>query len=184
MSLVTTPGASNADSFASVAEADSYFSSRGVATWVGTTSDKEIALRRATDYFENQYRNRWIGARATQAQALSWPRLAGNFRYGRVDVLYDIDGFPIASNIVPDQVKRATFEAALLVLTGIDLQPRLTPEDYAEEIDVTVGSISKNIRYGNAAPAINRYTVIEGLLRGLVISTPGATSGTVSLVRA
>ena len=42
-------GLSNADSFVSVAYADTYFSTRGVSAWASLTN-KEALLIKATDY--------------------------------------------------------------------------------------------------------------------------------------
>lgn len=184
MTLVTTPGVSDADSYVSATEADAYFVARGVTTWIGTTAQKEVALRRGTSYVENAYSNRWVGSRATRDQALAWPRVDGSWQSGKVDVLYDGDGFPIGSSVVPVQVKNATCEAALLVLTGVDLEPTLTRGNAVKRTKNVVGSITQEIEYQDGATGIDRYTAIERRLVGLVKSLPGASSGTVKLVRA
>lgn len=185
MTLVTTPGASNADSYASLAEADAYFLARGVTAWTGADAAKEAALRRATSYLDNQYRDRWIGVRTAQAQALAWPRVdGGRGRYrGFTQYLTDADGFDIASDAVPVQVKQAAMEAALLILGGASLEPTLTRggaiASYRSRVDV----IEEETTYSPAAPAVDRYLAIEGLLSGLVTSQPGASGSVVRLVR-
>lgn len=181
MTLTTTPGAADADSYASLADADSYFSARGVSTWTGADDLKEQALRRATSYLDNQYRDRWIGRRATETQALAWPRIDGTRGYGYP--LLDSDGYDIGSTVVPTQIKRATFEAALLVLSGTDLEPRLERGGAIKSIGKGVGPLRKDITYMDGAPAVDRITVLEGLLRGLVTGSPGATAGNFRLVR-
>lgn len=188
MALVTTAGAADADSYVSIADADSYFTARGVTTWTGIDSVKEAALRLATSYLDNAYRDRWIGVRTEQAQALAWPRCSAIPIRTSISVtmaLIDSDGFEIATDTVPLQVQRATMEAALLSLTGTDLLPALSQADIGvKSIDKSVGSLRKAITYRDDAPIVDRYLVIEGYLRGLVTGTPGATSGTVRLVRA
>jgi hypothetical protein len=184
MTLVTTPGAVNADSYASLAEADAYFTARGNTVWTGTDAAKENALRRAATYLDNAYRARWIGIRATQAQARGWPRVEGQRERFRVTLTYallDIDGFEIAVDSVPVQLKNAQIEVALLALTGEDLEPIVTPQVQSES--KSVGPLSKSVTYTGGAAAFNRYTAIEGWLRGLVTSTPGASSGAVQMVR-
>lgn len=104
-------GKQNSESFASVAEADAYWSNRGVASWAADTPAKEVALRKATDYLEQKYRLLWCGQRATYAQALSWPR---------VGVV--VDGFSVPSNLVPVEVRRATIELAKRAAVG-ELMP-------------------------------------------------------------
>jgi hypothetical protein len=187
MTLVTTPAASNADSYASVAEADTYFTARGIATWTGATADKEAALRRATTYLDNQYRERWKGIRTNETQSLAWPRLDGvrgyPYRYGFATLLLDLDGFQIGSNVVPQQVKTATIEAALLALTGVSLEPTLERGGRIKSIGKSVGPLRKDIVYMDGASSVDRYLVIEGLLTGLVKSMPGAGVANMSLVR-
>lgn len=182
MSLITTAGASNADSYASLSEANAYFTARGVTTWTGEDATKENALRRATTYLDNAYRGRWIGVRTEQVQSLAWPRCNSETTrtgIGFTIALFDNDGFEIPTDAVPTQVKNATIEAALLALTGTTLEPTLARGNAIKQ--ETIGPLS--VTYRDDAPAVDRYTAIEGYLRGLVTGTPGASSGTVRLVR-
>lgn len=182
MALTTTAGAANADSYASLTEATTYFTARGVSAWTGTDAVKEQALRKATTYLDNQYRDRWVGRRANETQSLAWPRIDGTRGYGYP--LRDLDGFDIASDAVPVQVKNATLEAALLVIAGETLEPRLERGGAIKSISKGVGPLNKAVTYADGASVVDRYTVIEGLLRGIAKSAPGASSGTVELVRA
>lgn len=192
MTLVTTPGSATADSYFSLAEATAYFTARGVTAWTGTDTAKESAARLGTTYLDNAYRDRWKGYRTEQLQALAWPRVGsgGDSRWrfpGQSFSVYgivDSDGFEIATNVVPEQVKRAAMEAALLAIGGTVLEPALARGGQIKSISKGVGPLSKSVTYVDGAPAIDRYMVIDGLLRGLVTSAPGAMSGTVRLVRA
>jgi hypothetical protein len=185
MALVVTPGASDADSYASFAEYSAYCAARGITP--SDEADAEIELRKATAYLDNQYRSRWIGIRTNETQSLAWPRMGDVSLYVRDSISYslvDLDGYEIATDTIPTQIKNATIEAALLVKSGNTLEPTLTRGGAIKSIGKGVGPLRKDITYEDGAPVVDRYTAIEGLLRGLVKSTPGARSGNVSLVRA
>ena len=191
MALVTTPGAADADSYFTLAEATAYFTARGIATWTGSDTVKESAARRGTTYLDNQYRGRWKGYRTEQLQALAWPRVGsgGDSRLraqGDTFAVYGIvddDGFEIPTNVIPAQIKTAAMEAALLVLTGVTMEPRLERGGQIKSKLEQVGPISESTTWMDGAPAVDRFLAIEGLLRGLVNSMPGSTSGNVRLVR-
>lgn len=185
MSLTVTAGASDADSYASLADANAYFTARGVTAWTGTDDAKEAALRRATTYLDNQYRGRWVGVRYVETQALAWPRVDGSGgAEGRATCpLYDVDGFVIAYDAIPMQIKNATIEAALLIVGGSSLEPVLEHGGQIKSVGKSVGPLRKDIVYQDGASPVDRYVVIEGLLRGLVKSTPGASVSMVPLVR-
>lgn len=188
MTLNTTPADPNADSYAALADTDAYFAALGNLLWAATDAIKENMLRRATRYFENQYRTRWIGIRANQTQALAWPRVDGMRTLLITIVAYpllDIDGFQIGMNEVPLNIQRATMEVALLALGGAQLEGTLSRDDQQiigtrSQVDV----MSKQITRNPGAPLYERYAVIEGLLRGYVTSTPGSAAGIIQMVRA
>ena len=107
--VVETGGAlSNANSYATEAEGTTFFSERPsafIAEWSNATSlNREAALIWATRLIDEQVQ--WFGAKATQAQALRWPR------YG----VLDRDGYQYNSNVVPPFLKSATCEQALALL--------------------------------------------------------------------
>ena len=192
MALNSTAGDASAESYFSIAEADAYFTARGVAAWTGSDASKEQAARLGTTYLDNQYRGKWKGYRTNETQALAWPRIGegGDSRFrlpGQSFAVYgvvDLDGFEIATDAVPVQVKRAAMESALMALGGTVLEPTLTRGGRIKSQTKTVGPLSKSTTWEDGAPAVDRYTVIDGLLRGLVTGAPGATSGNVPLVRA
>lgn len=188
MTLNSTTGDVNAESYFSIAEADSYFTSRGNDAWTGSTSAKEAAARLGTQYLENAYRGRWVGITATQPQALSWPRVQGSRGgrpfYGSSYPLLDENGWQIDPTTVPIQVKRAAMEAAALSIIGTTLEPTLIRGGAIQSTKSAVDVISEEITYAPGAPVIDRYLVIEGLLRALVINSPGDPSGNNRLMRA
>ena len=67
MSLIVedATGLSTAESYLSVANADTYHASyTGSTAWSGaSTGTKERALRRATQYLDSVYGGRWLGER-------------------------------------------------------------------------------------------------------------------------
>lgn len=117
-------GLSNAESYASVAQADERLAALGMTTWAsGTvTAEREQALRRATAFMEQQYRARWKGTRLFRAQALSWPR------YGA-----EADGWAIESTIVPTDIVNACIDLAFKAAAG-DLNPDVTRTVIREKV--------------------------------------------------
>lgn len=187
MTLNTTAGDPAADSYASVADADAYFTARGNTSWsAAITGDKEIALRKATAYLDNQYARYWCGVRTNVTQSLAWPRSDGTrnpYGYSFLYPLLDTDGVPVSTTAVPDAIKTACVEAATLALSGTALEPTLVRGGQIKSQTKTVGPLSKSTTYADGAPTVDRYTAIEGLLFGLVKGTPGGNNGIMPMVR-
>jgi hypothetical protein len=185
MTLNSTAGDPGAESYFSLADASTYFTGRGVAAWTGSDAVLEAAARLGTAYLENQYRGRWVGIASTPTQALAWPRSNGYRTLWRTFTypLLSIEGVPIDITSVPVQVQRAAMEAALLSLSATALEPVLDRGGQVKSQSDTVGPIGSTTVWQDGAPVVSRYLVVEGLLRGLVNSTPGASSGNVQLVR-
>jgi hypothetical protein len=95
-------GLSNSNSYASVAEADAILDPQNNTTTWDALDDatKSNLLIWSTRLLDQHLR--WTGTRATEDQALRWPR------YG----VYDRDGYQYDSDIVPQPVKDATAELA------------------------------------------------------------------------
>ena len=93
-----TVGGASANSYLTVAEADAYMETHPLfSNWDGATAQEQInalieGTRLLDDYFS------WIGDIASDTQALRWPRTNAE----------DPDGRAVASDIIPDPVKRAT----------------------------------------------------------------------------
>ena len=145
-------GVAGADSYLSVADADSHHAARGNAGWAGDVAAKEAALRKAADYLGQTYRLRWLGARVDEGQALDWPR-AG------------LDA--VGSDVVPDEVRRAAADLALAAL-GADLNPPLARGGRVKR--EKVGPIECEFEEG--APGRTRYPAIDGMLAPL-LARPG-----------
>lgn len=114
MALVveTGTGSATAESYASVSQADTRLAAHGNTLWATMSeAEREQALRRATTFMEQAFRQRWRGTRLTRVQALSWPR------YGVC-----VDGFDVPSTTVPGEVVNACIDLAFKAAGG-DLAP-------------------------------------------------------------
>jgi hypothetical protein len=115
MALIVETGAglSNAESYCSEAFATAYHAARANSDWT-LVSNKEAALRKATEYMLQSYRNLWLGYRAVASQALDFPRS---------DVYLNDYSEPVlvADNIVPIEVQNACAELALKTYTDEEL---------------------------------------------------------------
>lgn len=154
-------GKSDAESLATVAEADTYHSARGNETaWTDLDTDvKERHLRNATDYMGQMYRTKWKGRRASLTQALDWPRY---------DVQLDDVGYGrylayVPVNTVPKEVIQATCAMALKAASG-ELAPDLQRQVIAE----TVGPL--RTEWAPGSPEYVRYRAIDLLLKPLLES--------------
>lgn len=154
-------GLANADSYASVAEAVTYFGSRGKADdWDGV-DDQEAALVKATDYMEHVYRLRWLSYRTTSVQALSWPRAwvpipdaPGGYGVGSLATY-------VPNNVVPTEVKRACMELALRSASA-----ELAPDLDRKVLSETVGPLST--QYDPSSPPYKIYRDVDMMLSSLL----------------
>lgn len=141
-------GIADAESYASAASADSYFSRRGNVAWGGlTTAAKEAALRLATDYMGATYGRLWRSCRRTDEQALDWPRVgwAG----------------------VPMPVMRACCELAFRASGGpliIDEGPQVASEEVGPIAVAYAEAARQNVRYAHVwallGPFLNPHLIV------------------------
>jgi hypothetical protein len=103
MTLIVTPGAANANSYATLAEATDYIGALTFSeNWPAEAADQEKVLRQAAMVMETlAYQGTRTGPEVTQA--LAFPRIE----------LLDRDGWIIASDAIPVPVKRAQIQLAL-----------------------------------------------------------------------
>ena len=158
-----------ADAYVSLAEVDQYHLDRGNAAWTGTDIDREGAIRRATDYMVQTYRQRWKGVYISPLQLLDWPR--GFVQRTGFDRSYSgyYPFFMVPNNIVPDLVKHACAELALKALAG----PLLADESQVVERE-QVGPIVVN--YSKYSPQRVRYPAIDGMLSEYLLGGGGSVS--------
>lgn len=141
-------GLATAESYISVADADTRMTNLGNTNWTTlTATEKEQALRRATVYMEQAYRSRWSGYRNGDTQALSWPRNGVVIdRYILVD-----------DDVVPAAVADACADLAFRAAAG-DLNA-----------DLERGVVRKKVgpletEYDRASPQSVRYRSIDMML--------------------
>jgi hypothetical protein len=159
-------GLDNSESYASVSHADTHQTDRGNTLWFTlSTNEKEQALRRATDYMTQTYRNRWAGTRVTTTQSLDWPR------YGIIiDNITSID-----SNIVPKDIRHSCIELAFKAAGG-----DLIPDIKQNAIRKKVGDIE--VEYDRLSSQRITYLDIDSILAPYL---NGSSSGiNMRLVRA
>jgi hypothetical protein len=100
--------------YGTVAGADAYHAQRANSAWAaGSEVARTAALVRATDYIDGRYRfqlptgtwqSMFTGARtAGRGQLNEWPRIGA----------VDYSGYLLPADVVPDEVERAAYEAAL-----------------------------------------------------------------------
>lgn len=154
-------GLSNANSYASVSDADAYFAARSHPNWVGSTAAKEAALLKATQYLDTKYL--WRGTIFSSEQSLNIPR--SNF--------YDVNGRDLSEK-VPTVVKNATCELALIALTET-LSPTVSTDNYVKS--KKVGELE--IVYRDGAVVKKQFSFVDELLYGLYQGKTGSGQGTV-----
>jgi hypothetical protein len=106
--IVATAGASNANSYVTLAEAETYMETRLHKTaWEDAeSSEKEAALIWAARLIDRTMR--FNGTKVASTQALAWPRSG----------LTDESGFAVAENSVPQIIKDLQVELAFLLLSS------------------------------------------------------------------
>lgn len=159
-------GLTNSNSYAAVADADSYFTDRGNTAWAALTNDeKQIALIKGTDYLDGTYR--FKGTKSDSAQALQWPR----------DDVYDDEGNEISG--IPEALKKATYEASYKSISA----------DLFQDIDK--GAVKKEkvegaveVEYFEGGSSQISFLAVENLLYAAgLIKGKIAKGGSVPVVR-
>lgn len=154
-------GVTGANSFVTVADADSYFAThRSASVWSAkTTTEKQIALMEATAYIENAYRGSWIGTIASTEQGLAWPRTNA----------YDADHRELTG--VPQQLVAAACEMALVTFDG-GLNTTLDGDTRVKRRKV--GPIETE--FDTDAPRGRSYSFLPRMLSGLTSRQAGGIS--------
>jgi hypothetical protein len=182
--LVSTPGASDANSYASLAFAADYFATRlGSDTWINSEDESRIpALIHATRVLDSVYD--WIGWQTTSTQSLRWPREGAENpdQYYGSSAYNDLNS-PLTvywpNDIIPPPIMDATCEMALSLMSG---------GGYAASVNnlssVRVGPIT--VVYNTDALTQGIPTTVTELLRGFGSysgTSGGNTMGVVRTVR-
>ena len=164
MPFESTPGSATANSYASVAEADTYFSThRESAQWTAlSTTDKEKYLIESTMAVDDRVVD-WIGTVASVDQSLDWPRSGLSSSHG------------IESTEIPDDIKRAVYELSMYLLEGNAL------DDDVKLDSVRTGTLRVDFDENNPRGAFPRHVSAILTKYGLTSSSGGV--GQVSVIR-
>ncbi len=177
VTIDATAGGANANSYLTLSDAqaivDGMVEDADVTAWGSATDDqKNRALYTATQRLD---RERFIGARATDTQALQWPRTG--VRKPDTYVNTYATGFPFrisedyfTDTEIPDQVKRAQVVLAVYLNNNKDGIGLSGLEDYKS---VQIGSLSVTPDKTGAVGADRVPPLLERYLTGLRISGPG-----------
>lgn len=176
--IVATPGAANANSYLALADAqaiiDGLVEDADVQHWgSGNTDSRNRALYTATQRLD---RERFLGARATDTQALQWPR-TGVRKPDTYINTYAV-GFPFRISTdyftdteIPTQIKYAQTILAVFLHNNQDALGLSGLEDYK---NVKIGSIDVTPNIGSGAVGADKVPPLyERYLTGLRISGPG-----------
>lgn len=155
-SLIVEDGSrlEGANTYAGLAEADSYHRSRQTPAWPvdddpTTQAKKKAALVRAADWLNS--RVRWAGRKEDWQQLMAWPRVGVILPEG-----------PVPSHTVPPQVVDACCELAGHVMSADSLAP---VQRGGQVVSQTVDCLS--VTYAAGAPVDTLFPKVSGLLAGL-----------------
>lgn len=179
ITIDATVGGASANSYLTLSAAqdliDGMVENDDVTAWASATTDqKNRALYSATQRLD---RERFLGARATDTQALQWPR-TGVRKPDTYINTYAV-GFPFrittdyfTDSEIPDQIKQAQVVLAVYLHNNKDGMGLSGLEDYKS---VSIGSLSVTTAGASStATGADRVPpIFERYLTGLRISGPG-----------
>ena len=179
ITIDATVGGASANSYLTLSAAqdliDGMVENDDVTAWASATTDqKNRALYSATQRLD---RERFLGARATDAQALQWPR-TGVRKPDTYINTYAV-GFPFrittdyfTDTEIPNQIKQAQVVLAVYLHNNKDGMGLSGLEDYKS---VSIGSLSVTTAGASStATGADRVPpIFERYLTGLRISGPG-----------
>ena len=177
VSIDATAGGASANSYITLTEANTFveamISSSDVSKW--TTGEDDSRNRALAAAAQRLDRERFLGARATDTQALQWPRTG--VRKPDTYVNTYATGFPFrisddyfTDEEVPDQVKRAQIEMAVYLKNNVDGISLGGLEDFK---NVKIGNLDVTPDKAGAIGADRVPPMFERYLTGLRISGPG-----------
>lgn len=169
-------GLAAANSYISIADADTYHDLRGNTAWAAASeSDKVIALVRATSYVDTRWT--FTGEPVQKTQALSFPKESEYLNRQGADV----------SESVPAEIEFATAEYALSVLGDgtalVDLSPAV---DQTEPRSISykrekVGDLEEETRFDTArgVKVTLSYPTADRLIKSSGFLAGGRSGGTI-----
>ncbi len=139
-----TVGGTAANSYITVAEGDTFAADvLGTVPWSAGSADNKIrALLAATARLDEL---QWVGERAASTQRLAWPRSGAECG----EKVY-------ASNVIPPEIKRGTFDLANLLLGDITADPFSTVAQVTGELVPGISNQAlKAVNLGNGALSLD-----------------------------
>lgn len=162
-------GLTDADAFISVADLEAYCDARGKDHSTYSATEKEQAIVRATDYLSESFR--WKGFKLKERghsdgeQALAWPRT----------YVIDRNGYGVDSDVVPDEVEKATAEVAFFELGNVGaMQPSYTPHDRVRSERVGPISVEYDMSRTDAGGARPVLLIVRDLIGEFLDSASGS----------
>lgn len=141
MTLIVEDGTNveNANSYISVADADTYHSTYGNTAWADlSTTEKETSLIKATQAVELLYGEVFLGRLKETTQSRLYPRTA----------FYDNFGRYVETGSIPDALKNWVCEAGLVFSTGEEVFDANDPTSYVVKESVEIGgAIKESLEY-------------------------------------
>jgi hypothetical protein len=177
----TGEGLADANSYASVAEADSFHETNvhSAAKWAVMTSDqKAMSLITATRILDQQWQ--WNGYKKSVTQALQWPRVQVPDPDAAGTIVPPSYGYPVylLDNEVPAPIKRATMDFAHSLFNK---NPEVSASGEGLESFSLDGVMSASFNYDTRPDIVPEWIQTELSKYGRLV---GAKSGVVKLIRA
>lgn len=173
MALDATIGGASADTYATLAEFQTYAFNMGWTVTGAAPNIAEAALRRARLYLDASYS--WVGVKATQSQALQWPR--------STSIL--VDGYSVATDTIPQAIKDAQCELAYLIQAGTDPLATISQGALSSITETVVGAVSRSKTFAAGTERDRAaFPAVDALVGPYVTGKAGARSGSISMVRA
>jgi len=176
ITIVETPGSATANSYVSLTAAqafiDGLIQNDDIVAWgTSTTDQKNRALFSAAQRID---RERFLGVRTNDVQALEWPRTGVKKPYTRTstyNALYPSYLQPAfyADDEIPNRVKHAQIHLAVYLNNNKDGLDLSGFEDFNE---INIGNINIKPRFYGAVGSNRIPPIIEQYLTGIRISGP------------
>mgnify|MGYP000107781206 CR=1 FL=1 len=150
----------------SVSSANAYHTARNNVEWAAATSAGETtklgALQKATDYV-NSFRARFPGTKTGgRAQVDEWPRTNA----------VDAGGETLPYDTVPVEVENAVYEAAYLIIKGIDLTP-VVQGGALKRKKVKAGPVETETEYSDEVENYSGFDIVENALENVLMLPKG-----------
>ena len=125
-------------------------------------ANPETSLKRATLALDRLYGGRFIGVKASIAQALAWPRRPTASQVDASQDWYVVDSFGNYRdfNGIPVEVQQATVELAVLIEDGKDVYLQPEPRVVSESVELDVIKQSRTYLSGYMVTPLNKVNVI------------------------